>query len=424
MHPERVPMSPEERLPLLDTRRQAKMSTSAHAYVRGTTESFYEWLTTARRKTLPQGPAIWVGGDCHVGNLGPIASIDGSVEIELRDLDQTVVGSPAHDVIRLALSMAMAVRASALPGSVTAHLVEAIARGYERVLEGCAARRDVTLPPAPAALAKVLRTAVKRSAKQLLEERLGTKDRVIPIGKRYWPLTDDEHAAVTAYFETEHARKLITVLARRPDDAEVRLLDAAYWVKGCSSLGLWRCAAVVQIGDGSKDVAGSIALIDIKEARAGLAPKAPRARMPKHQGERVVTGAAKLSPSLGDRMGSATVAGKEVFIRELLPQDLKFDLDVLDAEEALDIGGYLGAVVAVAHARQMEPAQAADWLVEFRRTPAERLTAPAWLWQSVVDLVAVHEGAYLEHCRRYALRPPVSEAAAMPDIVLHNVTGD
>jgi uncharacterized protein (DUF2252 family) len=31
------------------------------------------------------------------------------------------------------------------------------------------------------------------------------------------------------------------------------------------------------------------------------------------------------------------------------------------------------------------------------------LDAPSWLWSSVVDLVAVHETAYLEHCRRFAL---------------------
>jgi hypothetical protein len=28
--------------------------------------------------------------------------------------------------------------------------------------------------------------------------------------------------------------------------------------------------------------------------------------------------------------------------------------------------------------------------------------APSWLWSSVVDLL-VHEKAYLEHCRLYAL---------------------
>jgi len=31
------------------------------------------------------------------------------------------------------------------------------------------------------------------------------------------------------------------------------------------------------------------------------------------------------------------------------------------------------------------------------------LDAPLWLWKAVVDLVAMHEAAYLEHCRIYAL---------------------
>ena len=31
------------------------------------------------------------------------------------------------------------------------------------------------------------------------------------------------------------------------------------------------------------------------------------------------------------------------------------------------------------------------------------LRAPSWLWSSVVDLLAIHEKAYLEHCRLYAL---------------------
>jgi uncharacterized protein (DUF2252 family) len=34
---------------------------------------------------------------------------------------------------------------------------------------------------------------------------------------------------------------------------------------------------------------------------------------------------------------------------------------------------------------------------------SRRLDAPSWLWSSVVDLMVSHEGAYLEHCRRYAL---------------------
>lgn len=419
-----VPIAPEERAAPLEARRQAKMATSAHAYVRGTTQSFYDWLSTTRRKKLPQGPAIWVSGDCHVGNLGPIAGSDGSVGIELRDLDQTVIGSPCHDVIRLALSMAMAVRASALPGMVTARMIESIARGYERVLETHASRREVALPPPPDSLEKILRAASKRSSRQLFEERIGRDERVLPIGKKYWPLSDAEHAEVLAFFGTEAARQLITGLVARPDDASLRVVDAAYWVKGCSSLGLWRCAAVVEVSGGSSGEGSCLALMDLKEARLGLAPRALRARMPKHQGERVVTGARKLSPRLGERMIPAIVADKEVFVRELLPQDLKFDLDALGEEEALDIGGYLASVVALAHSRQMDPSDCAAWLVEFRRVSKAQLSAPAWLWDSVVDLVGLHEAAYLEHCRANALRPPVAGVAAAADLVAHNVVGD
>ena len=31
------------------------------------------------------------------------------------------------------------------------------------------------------------------------------------------------------------------------------------------------------------------------------------------------------------------------------------------------------------------------------------LDAPDWLWATVVELMASHEAAYLEHCRKYAL---------------------
>jgi uncharacterized protein (DUF2252 family) len=56
----------------------------------------------------------------HLGNPDPISDSDGNLEIEIRDLDQTVIGNPAHDLIRLALSLSMAARSSDLPGVTTA----------------------------------------------------------------------------------------------------------------------------------------------------------------------------------------------------------------------------------------------------------------------------------------------------------------
>jgi uncharacterized protein (DUF2252 family) len=92
------------------------MARSAHPCVRGNTMKFYDWLTDCDQSAVPKGPAIRICGDCHAGNLGPVADLKGKVEIEIRDLDQTVIGNPAHDLIRLALSRATVARGSDLPG--------------------------------------------------------------------------------------------------------------------------------------------------------------------------------------------------------------------------------------------------------------------------------------------------------------------
>jgi uncharacterized protein (DUF2252 family) len=66
-----------ERGSALRQSRNLKMAESAHAYVRGNTLKFYEWLAAADSSKVPQDPPIWICGDCHVGNLGPLADTDG-----------------------------------------------------------------------------------------------------------------------------------------------------------------------------------------------------------------------------------------------------------------------------------------------------------------------------------------------------------
>jgi hypothetical protein len=77
-------------------------------YVCGSPSKFYGWLSKAG---VPEGPELWICGDCYVGNLGPTANADGKFTVEIRDFDQIVIGNPAHDLIRLGLSLASALRA-------------------------------------------------------------------------------------------------------------------------------------------------------------------------------------------------------------------------------------------------------------------------------------------------------------------------
>jgi uncharacterized protein (DUF2252 family) len=101
-------------------------------------------------------------------------------------------------------------------------------------------------------------------------------------------------------------------------------------------------------------------------------------------------------------MLAAQIDGRSVFIRELLPQDLKLEIDQLTQEEVMKAARFLASVVGKAHARQMDAATREKWHAELSRDRSKSLDAPSWLWSSIVDLVSSHEAAYLEHCRRYA----------------------
>ena len=57
----------------LERARNKKLARSPHAFVRSNKAQFYEWLCSLDTDRLPHGPPVWICGDCHVGNLGPVA---------------------------------------------------------------------------------------------------------------------------------------------------------------------------------------------------------------------------------------------------------------------------------------------------------------------------------------------------------------
>ena len=392
---------PDERAAQLVAERNRKMAVSAHAYVRGSTAQFYEWLEASHASALPEGPAVWICGDCHVGNLGPVASADGALAIQIRDFDQAVIGNPAHDLIRLGLSLAMAARSSDLPGVTTAYMLERMVEGYEAAFAPQAQGETLDTHDAmPKSVRTVMREAAGRSWKHLADERIEGVAPVIPLGKRFWPLTKKERAGIVALFAQEDLRRLVTALRSRDDAAATRLMDAAYWRKGCSSLGRLRVAALMAVGEGKAE---RHCLVDLKEAVAAAAPRSATADMPRDNAERVVTAARQLSPFLGGRMTAARLLGRAVFVRELLPQDLKLEIEHLSQAEAMNVAEFLARVVGRGHARQLDAEARRAWLAELQVNRTRSLDAPSWLWNSVVELSALHEGAYLRHCRRYAM---------------------
>jgi uncharacterized protein (DUF2252 family) len=391
-------IKPKDRQQILVQTRNLKMADSAHAYVRGSTVKFYEWLENSGGK-LPEGPPVWICGDCHIGNLGPLADAKGRVMIQIRDLDQTVIGNPVHDLIRLGLSLACAARGSDLPGVTTARVLEELITCYQSALsENFETEKDRSYRPR--AIQLLLERSTRRRWRHLAEERLDTVKPTIPLGKRFWALTAQERSALQEMFTGESVRSALTELRGHGNDDPVEVLDAAYWLKGCSSLGRLRYASLLRVGKGK---GSSLCLVDVKEGVTAAAPCAPKVEMPRDNAIRVVTGAKALSPNLGSRMIAARLLGKAVVIRELMPQDLKIEVNRLTRQEAMSLARYLAGVVGRAHGRQMKSAVRRSWLSDLSKNHKAALEAPSWLWSSVVELIALHEAAYLDHCRRYAL---------------------
>jgi uncharacterized protein (DUF2252 family) len=285
-------------------------------------------------------------------------------------------------------------------------MLEKMVDGYERAFEDNAQLSDLQKDQ-PESIKAAMRQSLRRSWKELAKDRIEDIDPAIPLGRRFWPLRREEKTEIKKLFQREETRRLITSLRARDDRDPIKVLDAAYWMKGCSSLGRLRFAVILGIGDGPYN-RDNLCLMDIKEAVQAAAPRYSRVRMPRDNGERVVEGAKNLAPNLGQRMLATRFLDRAVFLRELLPQDLQLQIEHLNHDQAMRVAWFLAAIVGHAHARQMDSSARQKWREELQRHRTTKLDAPSWLWSSIVELLVSHEGEYLEHCRKYAMVPAIS----------------
>jgi uncharacterized protein (DUF2252 family) len=292
----------------------------------------------------------------------------------------------------------MAARGSDLPGITTAHMIEELIAGYIHGIEHPGRRMSIE-DPMPMAVRAVIKRSLSRKWRHLARERISDVNPTIPLGRCFWALSAAEKTAIQAVFKEPALHAMVTGLLRHDASSTVIVRDAAYWMKGCSSLGRLRFAVLVEVRDGPSHRFG---LVDVKEAVQAAAPRSV-VSMPRDNAERVVTGARAISPFLGDRMRPARLLGRSVVVRELMPQDLKLEIDRLSRLEATRAARFLAGVVGRAHGGQMDDTLRRSWRDQLSRGHSNGVDAPFWLWSSVVDLVADHEAAYLEHCRRYAL---------------------
>jgi hypothetical protein len=78
----------------------------------------------------------------------------------------------------------------------------------------------------------VMQRALRRSWRHLAKERIENAKPDIPLGKRFWPVSEKERNALETLFASEEMRRLVTLLRSREKNARVDLLDAALLGEG------------------------------------------------------------------------------------------------------------------------------------------------------------------------------------------------
>ncbi|HXK20353.1 MAG TPA: DUF2252 family protein, partial [Polyangiaceae bacterium] len=164
---------------------------------------------------------------------------------------------------------------------------------------------------------------------------------------------------------------------------QLEVLDVAFRIAGTGSLGSFRIAVLTR-GKGGDD--GSW-LFDLKE-QAGSSVDILQPRTPSASRAAEVEEAFRACIEQPPRMlGTSQLAGYDVLVRRLTPQEDKLSLARLKPEELGPLATYLGALLGAAHRRGRSGTVAA-WSARDRAGILERAVA----------LAGIHEAVYLELC--------------------------
>lgn len=373
------------RFPALLARKQARMSASPLAFLRGAAPLFYEML--AADPDLAGGPAGdgVIQGDAHLENFGAFSPAveeggawrKGHATFQLNDFDEATRGAWRWDVLRLTTSLLLAGRELGQSGRAVLALCEALLDAHSSALFDAA-----PLPPVPSAVAGLIAKVDGRSNRKLLEDRTVASGaaRHLLRGERYAAVSPELAAQVPAALRT-FAERTANHGGPRPEQLE--LIDVAFRIAGTGSLGSLRLAALTR-GKGGEDTGW---LFDLKEQPGSSADVlAPRSSASSRAEE--VESAFRTCVEHPPRMlGTSRLGGTDVLVRRLTPQEDKLSLTRLLPEQLPDLSRYLGALLGVAH-RRGRAADFPPWTGRQRDGILER----------AVTLAGIHEAVYLELC--------------------------
>ncbi|WP_245817834.1 DUF2252 domain-containing protein [Granulicella rosea] len=356
------------RVPKLIQLKHERMAVSPFAFFRGAVPVMaYDLSLGANTEILNQ-----ICGDAHVRNLGAFAALDGRINFDINDFDETVRAPFEWDVKRMATSLILAGRDAGIRDGQSFAAAAAMLERYREsihlfahmpLLE--AARFQVHRLGDVTPIAEILRAAERATPMHnltaLTVPNAGAKP---PAPARVFkaeppvltPVSDADRnavlAALPAYLESLQPE-------RRHLFERYTFLDVCFKVVGTGSVGLRDYCLYLQ-GNGERDPL----FLQIKEEAASaytpyLGDAAPH---PVHQGRRTVEGERAMQFQSDPFLGWTQIDGRDYMVRQLNDHKASINLATLKSASLLAYAEVCGELLARGHARSGDATVLAGYL--------------------------------------------------------------
>jgi uncharacterized protein (DUF2252 family) len=340
-----------------------RLCASPFGFLRGTFHLFAaDWPVYGDDPIATTQPIV---GDLHLENLGAFKGHDGRFVFDINDFDETGPGTPALDLGRLAVSLALA--------DPKAGIVQTVQRLEVMLAAWSKAVQELDFRPITEdtkSIARCVRDALAHAEEASRSDWL--KSRVengrFKRSDKYLPVDDVARRRAVE----DGVLAFAASVPERPEDCPSwpRVLDVAVRIAGTGSLGRWRYA-VLMPGKGEKP--GKELILELKESLpSSLTPDDTG------QAERVLSTRRHLQADPPNFLGVTTVVGAPYQVRELQPTEAKLDSGKLDGHDLDELAGAAGMVVGRLHRRGAPQSVSQQSLVR-------RITAFALRYAEVVE---------------------------------------
>jgi len=326
----RIKNANQQRQPEFLTRKYRAMYDDKYRFFRATAHLFFEDIP--KNSFLYKAPPVWICGDLHLENFGSYKGDNRVAYFNINDFDESVLGSPLLDVIRLLTSLHVAAGNLKIPLKTVEKLstifidtyFEKLQEGYIRVLE-----KETTT----GVIKKFLEDVKNRKRKSFLKRRIVSEKGEIRLR------IDNIHTAKIKNEEKEIVAKAIKKWASKKENAFFfKIKDMALRITGTASLGLKRYVVLVE-GKGSPD---ANYLLDLKETRPSCLTGLVHVKQPQwtSEAERIIEIEKRFLSDPPALLQSISIRNKNFVMKELQPLADRINYKLF-AEDVKKLGAIL-----------------------------------------------------------------------------------